>query len=238
MIGAVKRRPWIAASAGVALAALFAFALLHAPPVRARVLDLVLARLAQAGIAARADGLDYNLATLEVRIHRLTLATPAASGTPFLTADTVRAVLGWGILRGRIDIVRFEAAHPRVVLVRNERGEVNWPTSDEPGQTSLDALNLGVVDLPDLDFSFQDQRAPGRVDLEGLAVHLTPQPMTGTSGTLRLARPGRVVWNDRHTTIDRLEGGVAWSGRDLSLDGLQLALPEARLSVGGRIDRV
>ena len=94
------------------------------------VLALLISRLARSGIVAHADRLDYNLATLDVRLHRVTLATSTALETPFLTADSVHAALGWGILLGRINITLFEVAHPRIVLVRNARGMANWPASD------------------------------------------------------------------------------------------------------------
>ena len=91
-------------------------------PVRARALALLISRLARAGVVAHADRLDYNLATLDVRLHRVTLATSAVPETPFLTADDVHATLGWGILLGRINVTLLEVAHPRIVLVRNARG--------------------------------------------------------------------------------------------------------------------
>jgi hypothetical protein len=48
---------------------------------------LLIARLAPDGIVARADRLDYNFATLDVRLHRVTLATSTALDAPFFFAD-------------------------------------------------------------------------------------------------------------------------------------------------------
>jgi outer membrane protein assembly factor BamA/autotransporter translocation and assembly factor TamB len=237
MIGVVKRQWWLAAVVGVVLVTLAAFAVLHTPPVRARALDLLIARLAQAGIVARAERLDYNLATFDVRIHRLTLATPASSDTPFAAADEVRVVFGWGVLRGRIDIPRVEAVHPRVVLVRSDRGAVNWPTSEKPGGSSLGPLNFGLVSLPDLDVSWHDEQARLAVDVGGLALQLTPT-VVGTGGTVRLSRPAAIQWTDRRTTLQTLDGRLSWNGRDLSLDGFHIVLPEGRLAIDGRMDRL
>ena len=65
-----RRRPWLLGTAIVALAALIGLAVMHAPPVRARVLALLISRLTRTGIVAHADRLDYNLATLDVRVPR------------------------------------------------------------------------------------------------------------------------------------------------------------------------
>src|ERR1700704_4801230 len=106
---AARRRLWLALTAGVVLLALAGFAFLHAPPVRARALAFLISRLARAGVVARADSLEYNLTTLDVRLRGVTLATLTVPETPFLTADDVHARLGWGILFGRIDVTLLEA---------------------------------------------------------------------------------------------------------------------------------
>ena len=142
MLRIIVRRPdetWLVRIAVVALLALVGIAVLHTPPVRARVLGLVISRLARTGLVAQADRLDYNLAALVVRLHRVTLATPTARDTPFLTADDVHAALGWGILLGRINVTVFELAHPRIVLVRNSQGVANWPTSSQPSTSTSPA---------------------------------------------------------------------------------------------------
>ena len=112
---APRRRRWLAPIAVVVLVALAGIAVFHAPPVRARALAMLISRLARAGVVARADRLDYNLATLDVRLHRVTLAATAVPDTPFLIADDVHATLGWSVLIGRIDVTVLEAAHPRIV---------------------------------------------------------------------------------------------------------------------------
>src|SRR5262249_30613998 len=117
MIEVVKRRPWLAAAGGSVLLALGVFALLHTSPVRARVLSLLMSRLATGGVVLRADGLEYNIARLDIGVRHLALATLKTPDMPFLSAEQVRVVLGPGVLRGRIDVSRLEAAHPRVVLV-------------------------------------------------------------------------------------------------------------------------
>src|SRR5262245_19450596 len=173
MIDVLNRRRWLVA-AGAVLLALGLFGLLHAPPVRARVLGLLISRLAQTGIVLRAEGLDYNLARLDIRIRRITLATPKTPDVPFLAADEARVVLGPGVLRGHIVVTRFEAARSRVVLVRNDGGVANWPTSDQPGRTPVGPIALGSVEVPDLDLTWHDEKAGVRIDQKAIALHVAP----------------------------------------------------------------
>src|SRR5207245_7798684 len=170
-----RRWLWLARIAVVALLALVGLAILHAPPVRARVLAMLISRLERTGIVAHADWIEYNLTTFDVRLHRVTLATTTALATPFLTADDVHAALGWGILRGRINVTLFEVTHPRIVLVRNDQGVGNWPASDQQSaSTSPVSLDLGRVDIPDLDVMWQDARAGLTIDATGLSLRLAP----------------------------------------------------------------
>ena len=88
----------------LAAAAALLVALVHAPPVRSRVLAIVASRIAASGLVVRADALDYNLFTRTVRLSGVSVATPGAAGTPFLTAKDVRASLPWAVIAGRAAI--------------------------------------------------------------------------------------------------------------------------------------
>jgi hypothetical protein len=70
-------------AAVIAATAVLAAVGLHTPMVRARALTFLLARLAESGLIARADRLDYNLLTRTVRLSGLTLAVPSAADTRF-----------------------------------------------------------------------------------------------------------------------------------------------------------
>src|SRR5262249_9624195 len=54
----------------------------------------------------------------------------------------------------------------------------------------------------------------------------------------RLGAPARVEWDDRATTIEALEAGVTWNGRDLTLNGLRAQLPEGLVAIDGHVDRL
>jgi uncharacterized protein involved in outer membrane biogenesis len=151
---------------------------------------MLISKLARAGVVAHADRLDYNLATLDVRLHRVTLAATAVPETPFLTADDVHATLGWGILIGRIDVTVLEAAQSRIVLVRDEQGVANWPESNQPSAGQSLFLGLGRVDLPDLGVEWEDRRAGLHIAATDLSLHLVPN--AGTTPVRCLNRPGRI----------------------------------------------
>ena len=163
----------------------------------------------------------------------MTLATASVPETPFLTADEVHATLGWGIVLGRVNVTRFEVAHPRIVLVRNAQGVANWPSSDQPSEGTSPAVGLGRVDIPDLDVAWQDARAGLDVGVTGLSLHLVPGG-GGTDGPLRMNGPGRIQWNGRRTTIDTLDGRLSWNGRDLAIDAFRVVMPEGQLRADGQ----
>src|SRR5437867_11373510 len=111
-----RRNLWLAAPVGVVTLVLVAAAALHTAPMRARMLSILLARLSRTGIVARAEQLDYNLLTLDVRLYRVTLAAASAPTEPFFTADQVHTVPSWRALLGRVDLKLVELVRPRIVL--------------------------------------------------------------------------------------------------------------------------
>ncbi len=230
-----RRRRWPARVVAFALAALVVFGVLHSPPVRAQALEFVVWRLAQLGIVAHADRIDYDLATFDVRLHGVTLATSATLDTPFLTADEVHAVLGWGVLLGRISANWLEVGHARIALVRNAQGVVNWPTSDQRTTATPPSINLRRVDIQKLDVAWQDARAGLAIDAPGLSLHLA-RSGGQSAGPLQMSGPGRIEWHDQRTTIDLLDGRLSWNGRDLSIDAFRVVLPEGQLRADGRVD--
>ena len=94
----------VALIAGVIVAiAIATFGLLHAPLVRTWALAEIASRLERTGLVVGAGRLDYNLATLTVHLHDVTIATAAAPSLPFFSAAEIHATFGWGALSGRQD---------------------------------------------------------------------------------------------------------------------------------------
>ncbi len=83
---------------------LIGLAVLHLPPVRARVLDRVRGYAAQElGVALQASSLGYNVLTRTIELRDLSLAATPGS-PPFLQADRVVVLVDPGIYLGRLTI--------------------------------------------------------------------------------------------------------------------------------------
>jgi outer membrane protein assembly factor BamA/autotransporter translocation and assembly factor TamB len=232
----VRGRLWLVGLGSIAILGLISLAVLHAAPVRARLLAWIASRLEPSGIAFHADRLDYDLTRLDVRIRGLTLASLAAPAEPFLRAEEVHAVLGWAVLLGRIDVDVLELVHPRVTLVRTAGTAGNWPSDSQAGrvgQASYD-IHFGRVRIPNLDIEWRDAVTGLNADVRGLSIDLIPEDGE-TAGPLRLTGPARVRWNGRDTSINALEGRLSWNSRDLSIDALRVVLAEGRLQMDGRV---
>ena len=230
-----RRLGWIGAG-GVALL-LAAFAVLHAPPVRARVLVWVLARSRSAGVTVGAEHLDYNLFTLSARIRGLTVAVHGAAAQPFFSAEEVRLAGGRRALFGLVDFAYVEVVRPRVVLVRDASGAQNWPASspDAPVRAAPISVHIERLQLTGLDVSWHDTPADSALEAHNLSLDLAA--IGGeTAGPLHLAGPMRVRWRDRETTVRSLDGRLSWNDRDLSIDRLRADLPEGALRIDGRVD--
>src|SRR3954462_15312373 len=141
-----SRWKMVAGAAG-ALAVLLAlaFAALHLPAVRRVALRLALGRLERTGIVARADNLDYNLATLSFHLSNLTLATPSSTSEPFFSAKDVRVRLTRGALVGRLALNDVIIDEPRIVLARAPSGAGNWPGSG--GAASTDSSTFPRIPI-------------------------------------------------------------------------------------------
>ncbi len=233
-VRATLSRAWFAAGALVAAIAL-GYGALHLPPVRRLALRLALGRLERSGIVARADGLDYNLATLRFHLTNLTLATPASTAEPFFAAKDVRVRVTPGILFGRIVLKDVALDEPRVVMTRTGSGGGNWPGS--PDKPSADASPLPRIAIEHarvtgLTFRWQDPQSSADI---GVSFELTSNG-SEASGRIATTRPALITWMDHRTTVQTLDGRLSWNGSGLGIGALTLRLPEGTLTADGRID--
>ena len=230
------RRVGVAAAAIVAAGAIV-LALLHAPFVRTRALAMLVGRLAQAGIVARAEEFDYNLLTLSVRLGGVSLAKPDAAATPFLTAKEIRAALPWAIVSGRFTIESVEIVSPVATLRRDGQGHDNWTIQGGPRSSAAPpSIHIARIIVRDFALDWTDQQQRAHADA-ALSLDLSAQA-GATTGPIVVSRPVRVRFRDRTTSIAVSGGRLAWNGRDLGLENLSLAAAEGAARIDARVDEL
>ena len=207
----------------------------HLPPVRAYVLQQALQRLEAYGIDARARALDYDLFTLDFRIHDLRLAARGHEAVPFFTAADVHVDLPWSALTGALALQAIDIRHPRVTIVRTADGATNLPswagTGTAPGPT---AIPVGELSVQDLRASYTDAANGITAAVDRLSVALSPAG-GGIGGPIALASPISLQWEGHRTSITSLTGRLAYDGSSLALDQLRIVSAEGSLQIDGRI---
>jgi outer membrane protein assembly factor BamA/autotransporter translocation and assembly factor TamB len=206
----------------------------HLPPVRGMVLNRLTAELHAYGIDARADALDYNLFTLEFRVHHLTLASRGQDARPFLTADDLYVNLPWSALTGGLSFQSIAVAHPTVTIVRGADGITNLPALGGGGSGAPLAVAVDALAITNLQATIADEANHARVVTGSLSAHFTRANGT-LAGRVDLAAPAHITWNGRQTVIMSLGGHLAFDGSTLQVDDFHVALPEATAQIDGRV---
>ena len=212
---------------------LIGLAVLHLPPVRARVLDRVRGYAQREfGIALQASSLGYNLLTRSIELRDLSLAA-TSNGQPFLQADRAVVVLDPAIYLGRFDVSRIAITRPRLTLVRNADGSVNLPPS-RPSESASTPLQFGVVSVTGLSATLDDRGAGrsfavGPFDLSMDTRDSTGRPGAFGPGGFRL-RTGQI---DLSGTI---AGRLAFDGTRLRIEELIADTKPGRLVLNGWAD--
>ena len=233
---AVYKRRARLISAAVILGVGLLAALAHAPIARSHVLSFLLAQLRTYGIDGGADGLDYNLFTLDFRVRNVVLRTAGHRDVPFFAADQVHVDLSWAVLAGTWSFDAVEILRPRIVVVRADDGTLNLPAfQGQSGRSSLpSAVRVGRLVVRDLSVAWTDAPRAIGVDVRGLSLALSPSP-EGAAGPLTLAGPARFRWGARHTVLTALDGRLLFDGTRLTLADLRVDAPEGTLRVNGRL---
>src|SRR6266566_3659967 len=131
----------------------------HARFARNLVLASLERNLATYGIEARAERLDYNLLTLDVRLTGLSLSRRGQRASPFFFASAVHLKLPAHVLTGGRAVERLEIVEPRVLLRRASDGQINWPETASRAPAGVPSrLDLGELVVRDLDVSLIDER--------------------------------------------------------------------------------
>jgi hypothetical protein len=242
-----------AAAAAIVALILLLLAVAHLPSVRARVLERARAYATRdLGIVLDADALDYSLTSRAASLRNVTIA---ATGQPALIrADSARVVLSRRLFRGVIEIENVELVRPRITIVRHADGTTNLPVSRESESQTSTPLELGTIDIRQLEFALDDRLAHRTVDAGPIDLRLDssrtnprpgsfgPSPFTIQFGQTNRAGPAEAASEGaprrRLTLAGTLAGRLAFDGARLSAPELRIEAPEGRVALEGWADLI
>jgi outer membrane protein assembly factor BamA/autotransporter translocation and assembly factor TamB len=172
---------------------------------------------------------------LSASLERVKL-TAEGSTVPFLEADAVRLDLPAAAVTGALRIQWIEIDGPRVTIVRSADGSWNLPRSTSDSSAPLRGpIEIGRLLVRDLAVRYTD--AMGKVDLDsrGLTIDMTRAGERPLAGRLTMAEPARFRRGDRATAITTFESPLSFDGETLSVGGLDVTAPEARVRISGSV---
>ena len=217
---------------------LIAYATLHLPFVRARVLERARGyALRELGIVVDASSLHYALLARSVELRNVSLAASAGE-PPFLQAEAIRLVLDRSVFRGVVASDRLDLAGPRLAIVRHANGTTNLPrersSSGEPAP-----LDLGRVSVNALSITLADESTGREVAIGPLDLSLDTSPSASQPGSfgpspfsVRLPAPT----SQPITLSGTLNGRLAFDGVRVTVHDLRIDAAEGRLASSGFVD--
>ncbi len=234
------RLAWAAAAVAALVGALVV--LVHTPPVARWGRDWLVRQVAaQWKIDLEAGRLRLNLFTRRIAIDDVRLSAPGHADDPFLTARRVQVDLPWAAFTGIVRLSMLEVEEGRLLLVREGGVIVNLPPSSGlPPPEVARRLDLRGLRVRGLDLDYEDRTGDVDVTVTALTLDLDERDIrifTGASGALTAERL-RVRMGGHETTSGALDGRMAFDGSSVSLQALTIPLPEGRVVVDGRINRV
>jgi outer membrane protein assembly complex protein YaeT len=212
---------------------------LHTPWARASVLRWAVSYLQGTGFRAEIDRLDYNLLTLRFELEHVVLAAEG-SATPFLQLDALRLDLPWSIVRGTLAAQSLEVDHPRLTIVRAGDGSLNLPEATQPQAPEAETAPMQPVRIDRLvvsrlDVGFADETQRMSIDGRGVSVALDHVDGGVAGGRLSTSDGVTIRVGDRETTIDTLEGQLAFDGATLAIESFSLRAPEIQVRLDGTV---
>lgn len=216
--------------------------LAQSPPVSRWTRDWAIRQVAsQWQLDLATSRLDIDPLTRRVTLHDVRLSAPGHAADPFFAATRVSAVLPWATFRGRVQITELDVDGGRVLLLRDGGVMVNLPpSSGKPPPVVPRHLDLRNVRVSWLDVAYVDRTADSGVFVRGLRLGLDERSTHGAIDAFGelAAESIRVRLGARATTSGAVRGQAAFDGSHLAVQGLTVPLPEARVIVDGRVQRV
>ena len=238
----MRRRVAIwATSAAVAVLALLA--VLHAPPIRARVFTWVIAQLeSRYQLTLTSDTFRYNIVTGTVTLENVRLAAHGAA-QPFFTATRVRADVPLSAYAGRLILDDVEVDGGRVEMLTDANGVSNLPASDpnKPPPADPRSLNIHGLHLRDFAFVYDDRTLPIRVTATGIDTtldHRQIRVFDGVTGPFAVKGGIDVQFSERALRIEPIDSRLAFDGSNVSMQELPIVTAMGPLSLSGRVNRV
>lgn len=242
------RRILALTAAAIAATTMLVFAVLHLPPVRARVLGFAIGQLeSRAGLVLSADRLSYNLFAGSASLTNVRLAARGAESTPILTAARVAVDLPLAAYLGSLilDDVIVEEGH--IAIQTSADGRLNLPAAgdaapaDEPAGPPL-ALSIRGLHLRDVDVVYDDRTGPVRIAATGIDAALEQRAIRvfdeGATGPFAVGGGVDLQFGERALRVEPFESSLAFDGSTLSLQDLPLATAMGTLAVSGRLTDV
>ncbi|MEZ5291525.1 MAG: translocation/assembly module TamB domain-containing protein [Vicinamibacterales bacterium] len=234
-----RRLAWAAATLVGLVGVLVVFA--HTPAAGRWGLQWLVRLAAARSIDLSAGRLQLNLFTRRITLEGVRLAATGHADDPFFTAGRVDVRLPWAVLTGAVRVSMLDVSDAHVRLVREDGVLVNLPpSSGDPPPLQPRRFDVRGLRLAALDLDYVDRTADAEVNVRGITAALDERVIrvfAGASGSLRAERLHvRLAGHD--TTSGAIEGRLAFDGSNVSLQALTVPLPEGRIVVGGRVERV
>jgi outer membrane protein assembly factor BamA len=222
-----------------------AYATLHLPFVRARVLERARAyALRDLGIVIDASSLHYALRARSVELRNVSLASSGVE-TPFLQAEAIRLVLDRSVFRGVVAVDRLDLVGPRLAIVRHANGTTNLPRGRSGSGNA--PLDLGVVSVSALAINLADESTGRAVAVGPLDLSLDTSPRASQPGTFGPSpfrvglpagsKPDAPAQTRQPITLSgTLSGRLAFDGVRVTVHDLRIDAAEGRLASSGFVD--
>ncbi|MBI4476695.1 MAG: translocation/assembly module TamB domain-containing protein [Acidobacteria bacterium] len=246
MTGRWRRRVALASLAIAVLAPIALFLLAHTAFVRSMVTAWAIERLkAQFGVDLTVQRVEYNLASLSVRLNNVAASAPRHSELPFFRARDIWIDIPWRMVWRRGDDIHVESLRlieSRVSIQRFRDGTLNLPAPRTTPVATAPVFRFGTLVVNGLDVSYVDEGRDVRLDTQGISFSLTRGETESIEGPLTVgAGPALIFGSDidqRAIRSSRFAGTIGFDGRGLDFHTLEIAIPQARLTLDGRIDRL
>jgi hypothetical protein len=234
------RLAWAAAALAALVGALVV--LVHTPPVARWGRDWLVRQVAaQWQLDLATSRLGVNLFTRRVTLDDVRLAASGHADEPFLTARRLEARLPWAVFGGTVRVSMLEVDDGRVWLVREGGAIVNLPPSSGlPPPAVARRFDLRGLRVRNLAVDYEDRTGDVDVSVSALTLSLDERDIrifAGASGTIAAERL-RVRMGAHETSSAPLSGRLAFDGSNVSLQAFTVPLPEGRIVVDGRVNRV